>query len=113
MSYVRKHKEVQAVKLQENLYDKRGKCISQKGEWLVVEGREQYYMTEREFNEEFEPKKEYSYPYPWYPITYTWPTTPTIDGIWTNSKTVLIDGSDCPPQEQWTMNNCTYVSKEV
>jgi hypothetical protein len=111
MSYVRKHKEVQAVKLQENLYDKRGKCVAQKGDWLVVEGREQYYMTDREFNEEFEAKREYTYTYPWYPITYRWQT---YDGTWCDSQTTLTNGSiDGPPAGSVMSWNCTYVSKEA
>ena len=70
--YQKKKKEIQAVKLVKPVYDKHGDELAKKGDWLVIEGTRQYYMSDDEFTEEFELKSPdgvvhyYPVPYPYY-----------------------------------------------
>ena len=57
MNYERRKKEVQAIKLADQIFDAEGKSLADKGDWLVIENGQQYYMTDSEFNEEFQPKQ--------------------------------------------------------
>ena len=57
MNYERRKKEVQAIKLAAPIFDQEGKPLAEKGDWLVIENGQQYYMTDSEFNEEFQVKR--------------------------------------------------------
>ena len=45
--------EVEAVRLIRPVYDSEGNRIADTGEWILVDGREQYYMKDEDFNREF------------------------------------------------------------
>jgi hypothetical protein len=78
MTYIRKHKEVQAIQLKGTVCDTNGNKVGLKDDWLVIEGEEQYYMTNAAFMREFEPKPQeispivpLPYPVPYEPL-YPW-----------------------------------------
>jgi hypothetical protein len=53
--------EVEAVRLIRPVYDSEGKRLADTGEWLLVDGKEQYYMKHEDFEREFvkkNPEKE-------------------------------------------------------
>jgi hypothetical protein len=58
MGYERKKKDVQAIRLIETVYGPRGQVLAEDGDWLVIEGNNQFYMTNDEFQEEFQQKQE-------------------------------------------------------
>jgi hypothetical protein len=76
MTYVRKHKEVEAIKLNAPIYGKDGYEMAPAGYWLVTEGKEQYYMSDESFLTEFEIKREPNWttttqpPYVWSSVDY-------------------------------------------
>ena len=80
--YQKKKKTIQAVQLVKPVFDKHGEELAKKGDWLVIEGSRQYYMTNDEFNEEFELKSPdgaihyYPVPYPYY--IYVSPPIPPV-----------------------------------
>jgi hypothetical protein len=88
MKYVRKHKEVDAIKLNEPVYSKEGKELAPAGYWLVTEGKEQYYMSDESFLTEFEIKRDISWtttqpPYTWTQTapTDSWPLVSNVDKV--------------------------------
>lgn len=95
MRYVRKHKEVDAIKLNEPVYSRDGKELAPAGYWLVTEGKEQYYMSGESFLEEFEIKLDDS-PFPWVPLPPPNPCSPPYifgDG-WTSDKIEIKSNMD-------------------
>ena len=58
MSYERKKKDVQAIQLLKSVFDSEGNELAKKGDWLVIEGSDQFYMSDKEFNDEFAKKQE-------------------------------------------------------
>lgn len=126
MEYQAKRKVVKAVKLCDAIYDVGGRQLANKGDWLVIEGTRQYYMTDKEFSEQFEavaqlgglkdlidkytPQKPYTPPNPW-PLPYPQPQWPygTRDSITVSTCEGHLDN-----QGHWVgMNSGTYVSKGV
>jgi hypothetical protein len=45
--------EIEAVRLIRPVYDSEGKRLADTGEWLLTDGKEQYYMKDEDFNREF------------------------------------------------------------
>jgi hypothetical protein len=74
MSYKNKPAEVEAIKLSCAVFDSEGKRLADKGEWLIVDREQQFYMKDEDFHKVFikvkppvEVKKEVEYkPYPVY-----------------------------------------------
>jgi hypothetical protein len=61
MRYKTKTTFVEAVRLNEPVYSKRGRKLASAGDWLVVENDKQYYMANDKFRSRFIPSYEYEY----------------------------------------------------
>ena len=61
MSYERRIIEIEAVQLVRAIYDSEGNRLADKGEWIIVDGENQFYMKDEDFRKEFikkPPEKE-------------------------------------------------------
>jgi hypothetical protein len=89
MGYERKRPfEVEAIRLIRPVYDSEGKRLADTGEWIIIDGKEQYYMKDEDFCREFvkkAPETEIvvetevqiqTYSYPIYIEKPVWPPCP-------------------------------------
>lgn len=139
MGYERKKKDVQAIRLVMPVFDQRGRSIADKGDWLVVDGRDQIYMTDEEFHDEFQKKIDVSLPPiiiqrdyppyrpPYYPTPYWhyderpfWETGRTIcdsDNKWYNDVYFSSDTASATDNQLSigyntdSTSNCVYEAK--
>ena len=140
--YERRKRTVQAIQLVRAIFDASGRCLAEKGDWLVIEGRDQFYMTAVEFNEEFVQVQPYTPPSkPWrpgYKPGYDWEIIggkplrpaykqdhqcyPKIGGVLNDANTLEIGAAnqgmtisaDGTPEWQTLScsSNCVYESRE-
>jgi hypothetical protein len=101
MTYVRKNKEVNAIRLNADVFDKEGKVVGLRGDWLITEGENQYFMSDTLFHSEFELKPPETPQYVPWPIPYEpcrpvspWYETCTSDKITFNNP--LKEGTETP-----------------
>ena len=66
------YNEVEAIQLQEDVYDSSGKLVAKKEDWLIVDGNTQYYLSNEEFTRKFKLILGQCIPYP-YPYINPWP----------------------------------------
>lgn len=107
MSYERKSVEVEAIRLVAAIYDRDGGLLANQGEWLIVEGGQQFYMRDVDFHRHFSLKQEsrsniYFYPiyiekevYPnrrYWEYPYVWTSSTSYRSAHTNLITDNYDG---------------------
>ena len=55
--YEHKRKTVKAIRLENEVYDSGGVRLAVKGDWIVIEGNRQYFMTDKDFTDQFQTPK--------------------------------------------------------
>lgn len=105
MRYVRKHKEIDAIRLTKDVVID-GATVP-KGNWLVIEGEDQYWLSHEFFISEYEPKIEQP---SWIPLPIPYdpnPLIPTYPWVFYNTNKFSYEGFPWETSDNIQINSYT------